>query len=388
MTYANLPQEYDAKLKRVYDAYNLCEPDRVPIVNLSITWGCSYSNIKIADVLHDKNKLCDTLTDYCKDLTTDLMMIGSLSTPLTLYEALKPDQPQYAITEDGFSTEHIECAVMTPEDYPLLIENPEKFIENIMLPRRYPVLNQPYPENYRQIQTAYDEVVNYLDKLVTGTQRVKDRFGVPVLAYNGPLYAPLDFLFDFFRGFKGIMLDIRRNPDYVIKACEKLLDYIIDVKLAQLQEGDMIFIPLHLATYLSVKQFEKFYWPTFKKLIDHIASKNAKSVVYLENDWTPYMDYFMEFPKGSVCAIIEYGDMKAFKQKYGDHISLMGGMPCEKLRYSTKSDCIDFTKQTIDDLAPGGGFLWTTDKILLSPNDVNIDNYKACIDTVREYGVY
>lgn len=388
MTFANLPQEYDAKFKRVHDAYDLKIPDRVPIINLSITWGTSYSKTKIQDVLYDKIKLCDALTDYCKELCTDTMLIGSLSVPLTLYDALKPENPQYLITADGYSTEHVEQAAMNPDEYPQLIADPAKFIENIMLPRRYPILNRPYPENYKALKSAYDEVAIYLDKIMSATQRVKERFGVPVMAYNGPLYVPMDFLFDFFRGFKGIQLDMRRNPDQVIAAADKLVDYIIKAKLSQLKKREAIFIPLHLASYMSVKQFEKFYWPSFKKLLTHMIGKGAQCILYLENDWTPYMDFLMEFPKGSIIAIIEYGDLKMFKKKYGSKIAIMGGMPCEVLRYNTKEECIKYTRDMLDAMAPGGGYLWTTDKILLSPGDVNTENYIASINTVLKYGAY
>ena len=388
MAYANLPHEYDAKFKRVHDAYDLKVPDRVPLVSLVLTWGSGYSKVKIEDVLYDEAKLCDALTDYCKEICTDTMLVGSLSVPLTLYDALKTENPQYIISSDGYSTEHVEQAVMTPEDYPQLIADPAKFIENVMLPRRYPSLNKPYPENYKILKTAYDEVVRYLGNITSATQRVKDRFGVPVMASNGAVYGPIDFLFDFFRGFKGIQLDMRRIPDQVIEATDKLADYIIDLKLGQLKKHDSLFCPLHLATYMSVPQFEKFYWPSFKKVVNYIVSKGAQCILYLENDWTPYMDFLMEFPKGSIIAIIEYGDIKMFKKKYGSKIAIMGGMPCEILRYRTKEECINYTRDIIDSMAPGGGYLWTTDKILLSPNDVNTENYIACSETVLKYGVY
>jgi hypothetical protein len=35
--------------------------------------------------------------------------------------------------------------------------------------------------------------------------------------------APFDLLADFFRGSKGIMLDMYRRPEVVLKACEKVL---------------------------------------------------------------------------------------------------------------------------------------------------------------------
>jgi hypothetical protein len=49
---------------------------------------------------------------------------------------------------------------------------------------------------------------------------------------------------------------------------------------------------------------------------------------------------------------------------------------------------VDQAKKMIDACAPGGGFILSGDKALLSPNDARPENLKAVTDFVLEYGVY
>lgn len=387
MTYVNKPQDFNAKHKRVQDAYALKEPDQVPKVLLATSWGYSYSKVKIMDVIHDKEKLADAMTRYCEDIYSDMVMMGTINAPLLMYEILKPNNPQYLIFEDGYSLQHFECADMNPEEYPLLIEDPLNYIENIILTRRYSALREPYPKNYHALKDAYSEAMKFLESIVYAENRLKDVYGLPAMS-NSVCYMPIDIVFDFLRGFKGVQMDIRRHGSQLIEACDKLADVVNDISLGRAKKGDVIFCPLHLASFLSPKQFEKFYWPSFKKVLDFAHKKGVKLLCYLENNWTPYFEFLQELPKGLMIAMIEYGDMSEVKKKLGDKIAIMGGMPTEKLRYQTKEECIDYTKKILDICAPGGGYLWSTDKIWLSPDDVNVENYKACVDTVRTHGKY
>lgn len=388
MTFANLPQDYEAKKKRMDKALNLQIPDRVPILIQSLTWGYSYTKTKLMDVRSDRLKNIHGGIDFCKDIYSDSIFtpISGVSMELQV-DVLKPIEPQYGISEDGYSLQHYERAVMLPEEYPQLIDDPRKYIKEVMLPRRYPILNEAYPANYNVLKKAYASTMEFIATMVDGEKIAKKEYGMPVFL-NGGCYVPPDFMFDFFRGFKGVLGDLRRYPDQFAAACDKLTDYVIDIKCSQLKKGDILFTPLHMATYMNPKQFEKFYWPSFKKVVDATIKKGARPVLYLENDWTPYMEYLLQFPKNTISVIIEYGDMKNIKQKYGSHMSIIGGMPCEKLRYCTVQESVDYAKKVIDIMAPGGGFIFSTDKILLCPNDINVENYLAVVETVKEYGKY
>lgn len=54
---------------------------------------------------------------------------------------------------------------------------------------------------------------------------------------GGGASTPFDVLGDFFRGTKGLMLDMYRRPEIVIKACEKLLPMIVEAAVNNANAG-------------------------------------------------------------------------------------------------------------------------------------------------------
>lgn len=387
MAYANLPKDYAAKHKRFYDTLDMKVPDQVPILLQSISWGYSYSQSKLNEVYKDPRKLYEGQTKFCQDIYSDAIFIAAIDAPISLYDELNPPRRQYVVSDDGFSLQHVEIADMLPEEYPELTKDPKSFIANVMLPRRFPVLNEPYPANYQALKKAYDECIYFMKASSKAIAWAKEDYGMPVMS-TGVFYTPADLLFDFFRGFKGLILDIRKRPEEVIAACDVLADYECKLKFANMKKGDLMFMPLHVATYLNPKQFETVYWPALKKVVDTAIAKGIRPVLYLENDWTPYFDYLLNFPKNSITVMVEKGDRKLVKEKLGGHMSIVGGMPCHILRNCTKEECVAYARETLDIMAPGGGFVFSTDKLLLSPGDINVENYKAVVDVVRQYGKY
>ena len=57
-------------------------------------------------------------------------------------------------------------------------------------------------------------------------QQLVEKAGMPV-AFKGAYLAPFDYISDFYRGLNGIMKDMFRQPENVIKACEAILPYMV-----------------------------------------------------------------------------------------------------------------------------------------------------------------
>ena len=114
--------------------------------------------------------------------------------------------------------------------------------------------------------------------------------GMPA-SMTGVFLAPFDYLADGMRRLRGVMLDIRRQPDKVIAACESLIPDVVNAALAIADplRRYPVFIPLHRGAYpfLSPKQFDKFYWPSLKKTMLKIIEAGYTIRAYLEGDWGP-----------------------------------------------------------------------------------------------------
>ena len=81
-------------------------------------------------------------------------------------------------------------------------------------------------------------------------------------------------------------------------------------------------------------------------------------------------------------------DTKALKKEFGKDITFWGGGVDTQqiLPFGTLAQIKDEVKRRIDDLAPGGGFVFTTVHNVQS--DVSPENFMAMWETLQEYGKY
>ncbi len=386
MTYANDPKDYESKLQRRKDAVNHIETDHVPVMMMSVTWPFGYEGVKVMDYIHDRPKLNSFGRAPLKEFYCDIYTGGMFSAPIEAYDFLKPEEPQYFVSDDGHTMQHHEISPMQPEEYGLMISDMKGYMENVILPRRYPILNRPYPENYNALKNAFPRVMDFMAGLMDLTEMQKKEFGVPGL-FASFGYAPMDYMMDFLRGFKGTTMDMRRRPEEFKKGLEAITEYLIPLTYGPaLKKGDTLLLPLHCPPFLSPNQYAEFYWPTFKRFVDIAMKKKLNVMLGLEGNWTPHLETLKEFPKNRILGTLEQTtDIFQAKKNVGEYITLIGGMPLAFMNGSSKNECIDLTKRLIDGCAPGGGYLFCTDLMLMSKHDLNADNFKACIETVLTY---
>src|SRR4030042_6491909 len=122
-------------------------------------------------------------------------------------------------------------------------------------------------EALEAIQKAGQESVRIASYSRLFTEKAKEA-GFP-MQFGAFTQAPFDTLGDFFRGTKGIMLDMYRRPDTLIKACEKLLPIMFEtaVNATRASGNPRGVIPIHkgLDGFICMVQFKKFYWPTLRE---------------------------------------------------------------------------------------------------------------------------
>jgi hypothetical protein len=150
----------------------------------------------------------------------------------------------------------------------------------------------------------------------------------------------------------------------------------------------VVFIPLHLPTYLRPADFEKLYFPFMKRMATDLIQSGYRVMFYMENNWLPYLDILQDMPEGPIFGMFEYGDLKLIKEKVGSRFCVGGGMPVSLLKMGTKEQCIDAAKKCLDELAPGGNYVFGLDKNLLSKDDAKIENLAAVCEYVHVHGKY
>jgi uroporphyrinogen-III decarboxylase len=202
-------------------------------------------------------------------------------------------------------------------------------------------------------------------------------------------FTPFDIVSDRLRGMRGSMLDMYKRPEKLIKTCDKLLPILLRSAVAHAKATGIprVYMPLHRGAegFMSLKQFETFYWPTLKGMILGFIEAGLTPCPFFEGDYTSRLKYLLELPKAKVIGHFDNSDINKVKEVLGNHICIMGNVPPSLLQIGTKQEVKDYCKKLIDDIGKGGGFIMASRSAI---DEAKPENVKAMIDFAKEYGVY
>ena len=146
---------------------------------------------------------------------------------------------------------------------------------------------------------------------------------------------------------------------------------------------------------VSLQLYKKLIWPYHKRLFQFIKQK-AKSKVYIffHNDGAIWETLPLLIEAGVDiinpwqvnCAGMD--DTRKFKKEYGKDLTIWGGS-CDTqhvLPFGTPQEVRDETRRRIEDLAPGGGFIFAPIHVI--QGGVPPENIMSWWETLQEYGAY
>ncbi len=302
---------------------------------------------------------------------------------------------------------------MKVEEYDAFLSDPSDFLLRVFLPRAYGALEplkmlHPLPWAWYIRMVPYvsvfgiPEVAGALESLIkagaearrmiskaTELTKEMESLGFP-RQFASSANAPFDYIGDYLRGTRGIMLDMYRNPDKLLEATEKLLPVIIEqaTSVTKIAGVNRVFIPLHkgLDGFMSPEQFKTFYWPTLKKLMLALIDAGLTPNPFFEGDCTSRLEIIRDIPRGKAVYWFERTDLVKAKEVLGDRVCIEGGVPSSLLITGTPEDVKAYCKKLIDVVGRGGGFIMNGDTGI--PDEAKIENVRAMADFTREYGVY
>ena len=201
--------------------------------------------------------------------------------------------------------------------------------------------------------------------------------------------APFDHLADMLRGTTGIVKDIFRQPEQIIEAMEESIPASIAAikQTADRVDTPVIFIPLHKGddVFMSDKQFEKFYWPTFRKILLALIDEGLVPMPFAEGKFNRRINQIGDTPRSGVIWYFDQTDMKEAKKALGDVCCITGNTPSSLMVTGTPDQVRENCRQLIEDCAPGGGYILTGGAGI---NRGDPDNMRAMMAAAREYGTY
>ena len=403
--------KYQERAKRLRDALELRIPDRVPVAGRGGAFVYRRMGIPQKDIMYDRwEEASKAVIKYHEDFEPDssaavFMMPGSAmellgQTNMKWAGFGLPDDVQY---------QYVEQEYMKGDEYDHFLGDPSDFVLRRYLPRLYTSLKglekmprfsaegvdiggrviMPFmdPDVWEALETMKKaaELSAVPGKVIMKTSARLAAMGFPAL-YRGYGAAPFDMLGDTMRGTRGILTDLYRCPDNVIKACEKLLE-LIQIPDIPLGAPPLVMMPLHKGddTHISLKQFEKFYWPTFKELLIRMVNEGLIPAPFAEGVYTQRLNHLLELPEKSVLWYFDRTDMHKAKDVLGGHSPIKGNVPITMIATGTPEQVKACCKDLIDYCGRGGGYILCSGTQF---DDALEENVRALTDFTKEYGVY
>jgi uroporphyrinogen-III decarboxylase len=216
---------------------------------------------------------------------------------------------------------------------------------------------------------------------------IMGHYGAPGVL-GGTTFAPFDILGDTMRGTRNVFLDLYRQPDNLIAACEAILPISVQmgVETAIATRNPFVFIPLHKGAegFMSEEQFAKFYWPTFQSQLLALIDAGLIPFLFAEGGYTQRLDIIAKsnLPAGKTIWLFDKTDMKAAKEKLGEIACIGGNVPASLFSTGTPQMIQDYCKGLMDVTAPGGGFFLSSGAII---HQAKSGNVRAFFNVKWEY---
>jgi hypothetical protein len=411
-------KEYAERDLRVSEAIAMKVPDRIPIQLFVGYFAGRYCGIPFSSAYYDSEKWRAANIKTITELEPDVYWAQTAAISGKALEILGPLQirwPGFGVNPNH-SHQMIELEPMKADDYEAFLSDPSDYILRTYLPR---VLKSAGPmaklPPFRSLfysagmprylaQFTQPDMVEMLEKFrkageLQAEWQSRDinfmeemaELGFP--SYNTPAMmagAPFDMISDFLRGMRGSMLDMYRLPDKLLETCDIFCKQTTKMIKAMPppEEGSIkrVFMALHRGSdgFMSLPQFEKFYWPTLKKVLLTLIDAGWTPCPFFEGTWDQRLEYFRELPKGKVLCHFAKTDPEKAKAILGGHLCFMIDVPGFILQTGTVSEVEDYCKNLINICGKDGGFIMTATAL----DEASPENVKAMIDITKSYGRY
>ena len=407
---------YKERATRIRDVVEMRRvPDRVPVFLIPSLFPAFYSGLTPRDVMYDYDKTIAAWKKFIFDFQPDAHGGCVAPGPGPMFDIL--DYKLYSWPGHGVAPTHsyqaIEGEYMKADEYDAFIAETAYFFSNVYPPRVYGALaplsglsdasgiGEIYglgfnfiPYGVPPVQAAFKALLD------AGAEALKwvgaiSRFDADMKASGFPPYqggatkAPFDMLGDTLRGTRGIMLDLFRQPEKVLKAIDKITPIMIRTGAASARANGcpMVFIPLHKGAdgFLSDEQFRKFYWPSLRDTLDGLIAEGVLPFCWAEGGYETRLQAIRDIPKGKTAWLFDQTDIGRAKQAIGDVACVGGTMSAALLNVGTVQQVRSHVKSCIDAAAKGGAYIMANGTFF---DEVNPKNLKAMVEATKEYGVY
>jgi uroporphyrinogen-III decarboxylase len=410
-------KRYNTRIQRMINVYNIREPDRVPLSMMAGNLPLTMNGLEGRDIFYNPEKAFEAAMKfndiYADKLETFSFPMGGNGQAMEILDYKLYHWPGHGLPNNSSGWQFVEGEYMTADEYDDLIRDPTDFWLRKYLPR---VMGSFQPFRMFQPFTNIIENNGLMVLSPFGSPEVKNMFtnfikagdafnasaavsmkymgvgasrGFSGLMWGEYCLAPFDIIGDTIRGTTNIMKDMFRRPQKLLAALDVVAELMISNVLnsPNIDRTLIVGYPLHKGAdgWMSKSQFETFYWPSLKKLMDTFIKEGLIQSLFAEGSYNTRLDYINQFPKGSVIWYFDQTDMARAKKVLGKDCCIQGNVPSSLIVTAEAKAVKEYCKRLIDTCAPGGGYVLAPGA---NPENPKLENLMAMVEAVNEYGYY
>lgn len=403
---------YDARWRRVMDCVALRQPDRMPVAMFCTFWLAKYGGISHRQLMYDYQATRDiaerAVLEFEPDCHNPLIANIAAGPSLDALDFKQVNWPGHGVG-DNQPYQYLDREYMKPEEYDEFIFDPTGFYLQKYLPRvagafegledlpSFPGLHyfrliagvrafaRPRVRAaLERLITAAEEIDRFVDHHKVFTQRMTT-LGYPT-SFITTSISPYDFVADYFRGATGMMKDLYRNKDKLLELLDKAVVFLTRMSV-RTAGHPVVFIPVHWApdAFMSPKQFETFWWPSFRKLLVNLIDAGIIPMPLWESDCTKRLEVIRDIPPGKCIYWFERTDMVRAFEVLGDVVALRGNLSPSLMTTGTPDDVDAAVRHLAENVFHKGGKL-ILDCAFGIPDEAPVDNVRAMYTAARKYG--
>ena len=193
---------------------------------------------------------------------------------------------------------------------------------------------------------------------------------------------------DYFRGATGMMKDLFRHKDQLPAVLDMMRRNLVRMSIANAKASGnpIVFIPIHWApdAFMSPKQFETFWWPSFRQMMLDLIDADLIPMPLWESDCTKRLEIIKDIPAGKCIYWFERTDIVKAFEVLGDRVALRGNLSPSMMTTGTPQQVDAAVKHLVDNVWNKGGNL-ILDTAFGIPDETPVANVRAMFDAARKY---
>lgn len=387
----NAKQLQQSRIQLFRDAASFKKTERIPHFANVVTWKVFDAGYTLDQAMTNFDVMEKTVTHFLDTYPVDGLMDVGIRNQFNVTEAFGEGGYYYYNEEVVGIHDHAHCTVDTLDAY---LDDPIRYAWEVILPKKY---GESWEQKTKEVwKKTFQEYMRYIMYILHMSSVTGKTYGLPSLSPNNPMKGAVvpgvEELLSNLLGIQQLSIAMRRSPEQLDRFVdrwheERMVPVIEKIKSGKGPNDKYCFdssILMLAHNVMNKKQFERFYWPHFKELLDAYAEKGMNVRIFTEGSILRFAEYFKDYPKGVLTFHLEQDDPFQFREAL-PNVAIMGGMTTDMLTNGTPDECVAYAKRLCDELGRDGGFIFSENKMLSYRNDARPENMLAVCKFVSEY---